>query len=293
MTLPQALTKQDTSTLAKKTITPILLFSFFLSLSLFSQSNLRTALGDESHLYSQTKQVNQFFRRFNNEEDREGNRYYPGDSLYRNNAFRHIYLDMLFDKESATIDPELKKEFIKDVTKADKPLFLQFRGGQWFAELPTTFKDKGQTVYPILFLHLEHEKLGYKWVMTNVYFDRFLKEFFKGDKAIVEKSFLHPMSHELDFMNLHKAFQDKKYVEYYARGDFNPDYLSLLFYEIKKGDLEFMGSGDPKFHFFQIDGWYFEVSFINRSGYNTGWLITNLLKITDEEKNDLIKFYLP
>ncbi len=279
--------------MTKKTILALLFISFLLSFPTFSQSRLGTGLGDESHLYSQTKQVNQFFRRFNNEEDREGDRYYPGDSLYRDNAFRHIYLEMLFDKKSTAIDPDLKKEFVRDVTKADDPLFLQFRGGPWFAELATTFQNKGQTVYPILFLHLEQENLGYKWVLTNVYFDRFLKEFFKGDKAVVDKSFLHPMSHELDFMNIHKAFRDTKYVEYYARSDFKPDYLTLFFYEIKVGDLEFVQSGDVKFHFFQIDGWYFEVSFINRSGYNTGWLITKLFKISEQEKSDLVEFYLP
>ncbi len=143
--------------MTKKTILALLFISFLLSFPTFSQSRLGTGLGDESHLYSQTKQVNQFFRRFNNEEDREGDRYYPGDSLYRDNAFRHIYMEMLFDKKSSAIDLDLKKEFIQDVTKADNPQFLQFRGGPWFAELATIFQNKGETVYPILFLHLEQD----------------------------------------------------------------------------------------------------------------------------------------
>lgn len=279
--------------LTRKIIITFLFFNFTFGFSAFSQAKLKTALGDESRLYSQTKQLNQFFRRFNSEEDREGNPYYPGDSLYRDNAFRYIYLEMLFDKESQSIDPEVKKEFIEDVSESNNPQFLQFRGGQWFAELPTTFQNNGRTVFPILFLHLEHENLGYKWVMTNVYFDLFLRQFNKGEKQVIETSFLHPMSHELDFMNIHKAFRDSKYVEYFAHSDFKPDYLSLFYYEIKVGDLEFIASGDPKFHFFQIDGWYFEVSFINRPGYNTGWLISKIFKITEDEKDELIKFYLP
>jgi hypothetical protein len=36
--------------------------------------------GDELVFYAQTKQVNQFFRRFNAEEDVKGKRTYSGDS---------------------------------------------------------------------------------------------------------------------------------------------------------------------------------------------------------------------
>jgi len=104
---------------------------------------------------------------------------------------------------------------------------------------------------------------------------------------------LHPMSHELDFMNIYKAFRDDIYVEYYARKDFHPDYLSLLFYEVKKGNMSFESVGQVKFHFFQVDGWYFEVSFFNRPGNNSGWLISKLYKINEQEKEELIKFYLP
>src|SRR5688572_23807959 len=43
---------------------------------------------DESRLYAESKQVNQFFRRFNGEEDEKGNRYYPGDKQYRGDKLR-------------------------------------------------------------------------------------------------------------------------------------------------------------------------------------------------------------
>ncbi len=259
----------------------------------FSQNKLGNLTGDESTLYAQTKQVNQFFRRFNNEEDRYGNRYYPGDSLYRDTAFRKVYLNMLFDQQSPFINEDIKKEFIKDVSRTDKPLYLEFHGGLWFAEVPATFTYYGNKENLILFLQLEDENLGSKWVLTNVYFDKFLKMFYKGEKDVIEKSFLHPMSHELDFMDIYKVFRDEKYVEYYASKSFKPDYLTLLFYEIKRGNMEYQSVGPIKFHFFQIDGWYFELSFVNRPGYNTGWLITKLYRINPQEKEELIKFYLP
>ena len=51
-------------------------------------------LGDESALYAETKQVNQFFRRFNCEEALDGKRFYPKDSLYHNLSLRKQYLNI-------------------------------------------------------------------------------------------------------------------------------------------------------------------------------------------------------
>jgi hypothetical protein len=271
----------------------VLLLLIFVCSPVVAQNSLGTLTDDESHLYAQTKQVNQFFRRFNNEEDHLGNRYYPGDSGYRNAKTRSRYLNMLFDRESKIISKELKQEFIDQVSASDSPEFLNFRGDLWFAELAVNFLTDKKKESLILFLQLEQENLGYKWVITNVYYDKFLKFFYKGDKEEINKSFLHPMSHELDFMNIRNVFNDPMYVEYYASKNFKPDFRTLLFYEIKLGNMQYESVGQLKFHFFQVKDWYFEVSYFNRPGGNSGWLISKLYKLTDQEKNELIQFYLP
>lgn len=271
----------------------LILLSILFAIPVIGQQTLGGAGGDESDLYAQTKQVNQFFRRFNNEEDHYGKRYYPGDEQYRSKEFRDTYLEILFDQESAFIQRSLKDEFIDHVMNTDGGLYLDFHGKNWFAELATTFEYYGNNENPILFLQLEQENLGYKWVITNVYFDMFLAKFNKGNPEKVKKKFLHPLSHELDFMNLYKAFRDPVYVEYFTNQGFKPDYKTLLFYEVKLGNMSFKDSGNLKFHFFQIEGWYFEVSYFNRPGPNSGWLISKLYKISDKEREDLLKFYLP
>ena len=86
------------------------------------------------------------------------------------------------------------------------------------------------------------------------------------------------MSHELDFMNLKKIFDDPDITVAYTNKDFQPDYLSLILYEIKKSNLKFNTVSQVKFHFFQLENWYFELSEFNRTGNNTGWLISNLIK---------------
>ena len=144
-----------------------------------------------------------------------------------------------------------------------------------------------------MILTIEEENLGSKWVLTNVYFPEFNKLFPKGDIAEQQKHFLHPMSHELDFMNIYKIFKTPECIEYYADKSYSADNLSLFFYEIKQGNLVFEKVNSEKFHVFQIDNWYFEVSWFNREGYNTGWLISNLIFLKNNEKEELLKFYQP
>jgi hypothetical protein len=246
-------------------------------------------MDDESKLYAQTKQVNQFFRRFNGEENEKGDRYSPDDKQYRNARLRKKYLAMLFDGGNATFSNDLKVDFAKDVLDKDKPGFLDFHAPGWMAEVQTVFTVNGKDQPVTLFMQLEPDHLGYKWVISKVYSDIF-STYYKRDSTKIGQ-FLHPMSHELDFMNLRKAFLTVDSVAQFASKNFVPDYLTLFLYELKKGTMKFKYVSEVKFHFFQIPGWYFELADFNRPGYNTGWLISNLVKInTDKDKDALRKF---
>ena len=247
---------------------------------------------DETELYAMTKQMGQFMRRFNYEEDQFGYQLNPKDPKYRNNEMRRKSLPILFDQEKYGTQTELQRYFIEDVTKGDST-YMTFLGGRWYSEVSTTFKYNGKDVNVMLFLAVEKDGLGSKWVLTNVYFSEFNKLFPTGEMTEKEKHFLHPMSHELDFMNIYKAFQTPEIIEYYASKEFQPDYLTLFFYEIKQGKLIFQHVDSVKFHVLQIKDWYFEVSWFNRSGLNSGWLMSNVIYMPEKEKTNLIKFYQP
>ncbi|MGP1447294.1 MAG: hypothetical protein ACTTKO_07190 [Candidatus Limimorpha sp.] len=247
---------------------------------------------DERALYAMTKQMGQFMRRFNYEEDQFGDRINPKDPSYRSAAKRQQSIPILFDQQSVGKNSDLLRFFIEDVTKDDSS-FMTFLGGRWYSEVSTTFRYKGRLIPVQLILTVEKEGLGSKWVLTNIYCSEFNKLFPKGEMAEKEKYFLHPMSHELDFMNIYKVFQNPDVIEYYASKSFEPDYLTLFFYEVKRGNLVFQQVDAVKFHVLQIKDWYFEVSWFNRSGNNAGWLMSNLIYLTEKEKKDLIKFYQP
>lgn len=247
-------------------------------------------MDDESKLYAQSKQVNQFFRRFNGEESEKGDRYYPRDKQYRNAKLRKKYLGTLFDESNAGITDALKVEFAKHVLDKGEAAVLDFHGRDWFSEVQTRFTMNGVEKAITLYMELEKDHLGYKWVIRNVQSDMFLP-YFQRDTTKVGR-FLHPMSHELDFMNLRKAFAQSDSITQFASKKFEPDHLSVFLYEVKKGNLKFKSVENVKFHFFQIDGWYFEVSQFNRPGYNTGWLISNLVKVNNESEKKLLLNYL-
>jgi hypothetical protein len=266
----------------------IFLSALILPVCSFGQG--AAAFKDEKALYAETKQVNQFFRRFNNEESIEGNRYYSNDSLYRNPASRIRFLGILFDNQNPGLGKELKEEFIKHVTDPRNPVYLDLHGGGWFAQVNTLFTWKGKETPIILYLKLQEEKVGSKWVIFKARFSPFLDLFNKDTTA--NRYFLHPLSHELDFMNLYKVFQDnREHIEDYTPRDFPTDPLVPLLYEVKKGNLKFHTVTNVKFHFFQVNNWYFELSKFNRSGFNTGWLISALVRLeSPEEKNTLLQY---
>jgi len=246
---------------------------------------------DESVFYAQTKQVNQFFRRFNGEEDVKGNRMYNGDSTVRDPKMRKKYMPILFDNSSSIISPDMKELFINQVLNKKNPFYLDFHGNSWFAEVTASFIYNRAKVNVIIYLKLEQQNLGYKWVFSNVFFDEFTKYFKHVGDTTNNKLFLHPLSHEIDFMNINKIFRDEEYIDYYLDSKYIPDHLALFVAEVKRGNLKFESVNNVKFHFFQVPNWYFEVTYFNRNEANSGWLISNLLRINEHEKKELIRNY--
>lgn len=241
----------------------------------------------EQQLLASTKQLNQFFKRFNGEENNRGDELEPGDRLYRSPRLRKRYLSMLFDEEYAQISKSLKNKFIDFTTKSSGPEYLGLRSDEWFAIVNTTFEYEGREESVALYMQMQQEGLGYEWVISGISFSKYKQMF---DKQRGEtKEFLHPMSHELDFMNLRKALVKDGSPESYTLADFEPDYLTLFLYEVKKGLLKFKEVNRINFHFFSLEGWYFTLNNFNRAGYNTGWLISDLTEINKSQKEQLLK----
>lgn len=242
---------------------------------------------NERAFYAETKQVSQFFRRFNAEEDQMGVRLSPRDTSYRSRYLRRQYIARLFDEESS-IPILLKDAFINDMTHHDKQKFLEFHGGEWFAEVLVNFQRGNNQVVVTLFMKLVKENLGSKWVIEDVYYSPY-QDLYKRDEKSPSR-FLHPLSHELDFMNLDKVFSSGIHTADYFSQDYQVDRLSIFLYELRSRLLKFKYVSGLKLHFFQIDDWYIELTEFNRPGMNRGWLISNLIKLEEGEDEKLKDF---
>jgi len=252
---------------------------------------------DDSFLLAETKQVGQFFRRFNSEEDFDGKRISRKDTLYRNPRLRKFYISNAFDDHNMGIDDEMKQRFIEDVVEKNAQ-FLDFHSGNWFAQVNAMFEYKGKLETGVLFLTLERENKGYKWVLSNIYFHPFVELFSNteswngkkyGEPKI--KKYIHPKSHEMHFINLKSALNDTNVLEDYIENEHHPDFLTLFIFEMKKKELSLQSIQEVKFHFFQVDDWYFELKELRRSSKNSGWLISEMAYVTEKDKN-LLKQYI-
>ena len=259
--------------------------------SLFAQG-IGNVQMDERSLYAMTKQMGQFINRFNYEEDQFGRKINPKSNSYRDNRQRRKSIMSLFDKDSFARSDEMQA-FIDDVTNADSSAYMDFLGGRWYSEVSASFTYNNKDVDLLLVLTLEKAGKGSKWVLTNVLTDIFTDKFFECPDTLRNSNFLHPMSHEIDFMNIYKIFNDPSTIECYASSSYSPDYLTLFFYEVKNGRLKFKNVNSLKYHVFQIRDWYFEVSWFDRKGNNSGWLISNLMPMPENEKSWIIKYYQP
>lgn len=267
----------------KRIVFLILVFS--LSWSTNAQVYIDNTNDDESDLYAETKQINQFLRRFNAEEDKKGKRLYEKDRKYRDPKLRQNYLENIFDLETSTVSSALREEFINEMNSETDGQFLDFYKGDWYAELDASFDYKGRETNLIMYMKIEKDRLGYKWVISNIYFRKFEELFFPDTAGTKAPHFIHPMSHEINFMTLKKVFDRTSDLEYYSEKEFTPDQLTLFLYEIKNGNLKYNVVRNVKFHFLQLDGWYFEVKYFNRVGHNKGWLISNLLRVNETDKS--------
>ncbi|MDA1268459.1 MAG: hypothetical protein O2829_05130, partial [Bacteroidetes bacterium] len=161
----------------------VLIFVFFIThLSIVSGQGLGSpeTLKDDGRFAASTKQMNQFFKRFNGEESINGEkRFYPGDSLYQNEKLRKGFVSVLFDNQSSGISQELKANFISSILSPNYPQYLVFHKPGWIAEVDAVFSYKGKKENLTFIMKIQPEGLGYEWVVDQVIFEPFKNLFNK------------------------------------------------------------------------------------------------------------------
>lgn len=262
---------------------------YFLCLalvSLFFVANAQKVITNDlnAELYdSRIKLVDEFFDRFNGKEG------HPDisrkDKDYRKKNLMFVFNGRMFKSKEDAKFKELQN-FINTVI--EKNISINYSDTTWFAKAVCHGKLKGKEVDFTLYLNVEHRKEDmYKWVIAKAEGDVFkLKPSFKSEKIM-----LMPDDHETNFMSLHRITTEKDdLISCYMQKDYPLDETSVFLSDVYNGLLDIDYVKDLQFIFYQVPNYVFRIRFIERETNNTGWLITDFDKVSEDEKEDFLDY---
>lgn len=229
------------------------------------------------------KLVDEFFLRFNRVEFR------PDVSPKQRNA-EYKNLLLLFDgSQFKTVEDSLFLEaqlFAQKVV--DDSMQIQYRDSTWVAKAKCKGKLKGQDILFTLYLNVENRRDDlYKWTIAKASSEKFRLPPSLRKESIM----LMPDDHETNFMSLRRITTEKDdYILNYSQNNFNIDETSVFYALVYNGLLNIDYVQDIEFIFFQVPGYKFTVKHFDREKYNSGWLISSLEKISDEEKARFLNY---
>lgn len=262
---------------------------YFLCLalvSLFFVANAQKVITNDlnAELYdSRIKLVDEFFDRFNGKEG------HPDisrkDKDYRKKNLMFVFNGRMFKSKE---DAKFKELQIFINTVIEKNISINYSDTTWFAKAVCHGKLKGKEVDFTLYLNVEHRKEDmYKWVIAKAEGDVFkLKPSFKSEKIM-----LMPDDHETNFMSLHRITTEKDdLISCYMQKDYPLDETSVFLSDVYNGLLDIDYVKDLQFIFYQVPNYVFRIKFIERETNNTGWLITDFDKVSEDEKEDFLDY---
>ena len=262
---------------------------YFLCLalvSLFFVANAQKVITNDlnAELYdSRIKLVDEFFDRFNGKEG------HPDisrkDKDYRKKNLMFVFNGRMFKSKEDAKFKELQN-FINTVI--EKNISINYSDTTWFAKAVCHGKLKCKEVDFTLYLNVEHRKEDmYKWVIAKAEGDVFkLKPSFKSEKIM-----LMPDDHETNFMSLHRITTEKDdLISCYIQKNYPLDETSVFLSDVYNGLLDIDYVKDLQFIFYQVPNYVFRIKFIERETNNTGWLITNFDKVSEDEKEDFLDY---
>lgn len=271
-------------------LSSIIFFLFLNSFSGFGQISTSLLTPEDSkNILIRVKQLNQFINRFNNCEDLlTGER--KSDSLLklqRHNlsqfelSRKRILLTLFNHKDSVSVKRKDIIDFVNFVSVDSNNVKLSYYDKDWFATVKCSMKLFDRYVMLTLVLkNIGNANSGYRWMIQS------LKSDLKFESSTITDSlkFISPMNHELGFMDLYNVFSEPKYIMHYVGKKFDTDQSGAMLFLIQAGLLKYEKIEAVRYHFLQVDGWTFTVEDFNRSEKNSGWLISDLIRSTNEQK---------
>ena len=168
----------------------------------------------------------------------------------------------------------------------DNKVQLQYADSLWFAKEKCKGSYKGKETS--FFLYLTIEQRGedmYKWVIQKAEG----KIFELTPKVKNERIMLMPDDHETRFTSLHRVTSDyQESVTNFASKYYQVDATTAFYTMVQTGLLKIDFIDNVKLIFLQIPEYTFSIEYFDREGNNSGWLISNLWKMNNDEKKQFL-----
>ena len=249
---------------------------------LFSQVYSNNDGASDKHFIYEVKEIDEFFERFNDAPNSFLRGVYKARHI-KFNIDRQRLIRSLFNDENKTLDSMMMNKFVSEVTKKKKPVYLDFYGGNWYAELTCKFRYHGSSIVIPIIMKIEMTRnKGSKWMIVAVGSST-LKS--KIDVTVMAQSktpkIISPTSHGTNFVSLKRAFEDKENLSSYFEAYYLKRSHMLEFYNaILNRDIEFLDVTKIKYHFLLADKWIFTVEDFPREELNSGWLINHMQTVS-------------
>lgn len=223
--------------------------------------------------------IEEFMERFNFDSDTKLLGYLRAENPEMDIDRKYI-LSKLIKLKQNDGNSFLVEEFINFVADSVNPQYLSYYDCDWYAELNCTFQSGSGQIPVTLWLTTEiRADSASKWVIRNI-----KSKELAGNCAVNPGQILGPVSHNVDFAGLHNCLSDSENLMNYFSGDFCPEPLTYFFTLLQLKSIRLDRIDSIQFHFLQIPKWVFRVEYINVKDLQSGWLITELNRVSRPDK---------
>jgi hypothetical protein len=266
----------------------VLKFLIFISFSvchhrLFSQVISSNDNAKEKHFVYEVKEIDEFFERFNDEKGSFIRGVYKAHHA-KFNISRQRLIRSLFNYENMSKDSIMINKFVSDVTKKKKPIYLDYYGDDWYAELTCKFRyHAASIVIPVIMKIEMTQNKGSKWMIIAVGPSALKSKIVVTEmpQSKVKTNIISPTSNGTNFVSLKRVFEDKENLSgYFESAYFKRSHVLEFYNAVLNGDIDFLDVIRIKYHFLLADRWIFTVEDFIREELNSGWLINHMEKVS-------------
>ncbi len=255
-------------------------FSCQLSYGQFIGQSMDMEALEEENFAMKVKQIDEFMDRFSSVPSTPV-RQYMRDHQGMDSISHTSLILSLFNQEDTTWNQETVRTFVSDVINEPHTSRIDFYDRGWYAELKCSglYKGRKENFTLVLSIEVLPHGQGSKWVIEGVSAD-----FLELAKSEDYRRSLNPASYGNNFIDLSEVLRDTLNVRNYLNTQRQHSQLRLFLNELHDKHLHFIEVSGITYHFLQLDDWIFKVKDYNRNTPNSGWLISELLRVNDRQK---------